>query len=685
VTLTIIVPTFNRNDVVVGCVGRLARSGAEIVVVDDASPRPVRLVDHPAVRLIRHDRNRGRAAAVNTGLRAATHDTVLVVDDDIYAGAGMVERLFQAFTRSGKRTLALVGRVVWAPEIPVTLTMRWLEECGPARDLASAAPRALPTLSTGNTVFDRSFVLEQGGFDEGFTRYGLEDVELGLRLKRHGLEVQLVPDAVGYHHKSMRVDDLVRRELDEGRSAVHLHGTFPDYLPIVDDLDLLALNERSAAGVAASLTFLRSLEEAGEQLMPAGGAEMFAGIYEYYFRKGILDAIGPIEPTWAQRRRSSALATYNRASHLESLGDHQEAKRLFLAVRNGPDQEHWSGAEFHLGNIERALGNEPQARRHFNECLVLNPGHQKARARLHRPSVFREVAPNLFRRDQSSATPKVLFVLFGALGDVVNGFPVVEALARRFAPAPVVWMTLPRFASLARASAAAWVVEAEPRGTIPWAWVEREGFTHVYYPEGNANSTEFNASGLHMIDFMAGKCEVPLSRRQAILRTAPWAEGEARSFVADHGLRPGRFLAVSHMSITSRPWPHANFEALLRRLDAPVVVFGGLDDPPMPGALSCFGRAFPVVAALIGLAGCFIGPDSGITWLATTTSTPVGVFMDPHRRRLANVGMKAALAGDREWIEEWDISVTPEDVVPFVKNSLERQCSSSRTPHVLSA
>ncbi len=46
----------------------------EAVVVDDGSPAPVEplLPDDPRVRLVRHERNRGLGAALNTGLARAT-------------------------------------------------------------------------------------------------------------------------------------------------------------------------------------------------------------------------------------------------------------------------------------------------------------------------------------------------------------------------------------------------------------------------------------------------------------------------------------------------------------------------------------------------------------------------------------------------------------------------------------
>ena len=174
--LSIIIPTYNRNGSVSECLEHLDYPNADIVVVDDGSPVRVDCADH--VRLIRHGHNRGRAAAVNTGLRKALYDTVVILDDDIYATPLMLEELASAFRKWKNRKGAIVGRFVWDPELGRTLTMDWLEKHGPFRDLAECQPQPLANLSTGNTILWKPFVLENGGFDEGFTHCGLEDVEL---------------------------------------------------------------------------------------------------------------------------------------------------------------------------------------------------------------------------------------------------------------------------------------------------------------------------------------------------------------------------------------------------------------------------------------------------------------------------------------------------------------------------
>ena len=80
----------------------------------------------------------------------------------------------------------------------------------------------------------------------------------------------------------------------------------------------------------------------------------------------------------------------------------------------------------------------------------------------------------------------IMIVVFGGLKNIVNAFPVVEALRNKF-QAETVWLTSPAYAALAGASAADAILEMEPREIIPWDWIHSEGFTHVFFadPEGN--------------------------------------------------------------------------------------------------------------------------------------------------------------------------------------------------------
>src|SRR5436190_21212747 len=124
--LSIVIPTRNRNNGLSECIQALEHNEADIVVVDDGSDEPVVLTSTRA-RIVRHSRRRGRGACINTGLNAAQHDAVLIMDDDIYAAPDMVIRLLDEFNSRKNPKLCLTARVTWDPDVPLTLTMRRME------------------------------------------------------------------------------------------------------------------------------------------------------------------------------------------------------------------------------------------------------------------------------------------------------------------------------------------------------------------------------------------------------------------------------------------------------------------------------------------------------------------------------------------------------------------------------
>jgi glycosyltransferase involved in cell wall biosynthesis len=94
VKLSVVVPCFDEERTLAMCVDRVLRLRAddlevEIIIVDDASrDRSLAIAHellsrHPEVRVLHHERNKGKGAALRTGFREATGDFVAVQDADL--------------------------------------------------------------------------------------------------------------------------------------------------------------------------------------------------------------------------------------------------------------------------------------------------------------------------------------------------------------------------------------------------------------------------------------------------------------------------------------------------------------------------------------------------------------------------------------------------------------------------
>lgn len=92
-SLTIIIPCYNESQTIGEILNRvravdLGAVEKEIIVIDDASTDGTRellrqLAVHENVRVLFHERNRGKGAAIRTGIQAAGGDIILVQDADL--------------------------------------------------------------------------------------------------------------------------------------------------------------------------------------------------------------------------------------------------------------------------------------------------------------------------------------------------------------------------------------------------------------------------------------------------------------------------------------------------------------------------------------------------------------------------------------------------------------------------
>ncbi len=87
--ISVVIPVYNEIQTIEEIIKRVeaVQVASEIVIVDDGSRDGTReflaKLEDPIVRVILHDKNQGKGAAVRTGIRSATGEVVIIQDADL--------------------------------------------------------------------------------------------------------------------------------------------------------------------------------------------------------------------------------------------------------------------------------------------------------------------------------------------------------------------------------------------------------------------------------------------------------------------------------------------------------------------------------------------------------------------------------------------------------------------------
>lgn len=229
--ISVIIPTYNRRDVVLDCLRELDRQTIapermEVVVVDDGSADDTR----DAVRALgatmrcrvicERQENGGASSARNRAIGLASGRILLIINDDTMAFPDMLEmhlRFHEEFPDDGVSGL---GRLYISPKVPESIFVH-LHHDTYLDTLPDRFDLGWQFFMTFN-ISCKAALLDKGGLFDTTLRW-YEDLELGLRLKPHGLRVLLIRDAIGHHYHPMDEAKYLRiADSDGGALAVWL-------------------------------------------------------------------------------------------------------------------------------------------------------------------------------------------------------------------------------------------------------------------------------------------------------------------------------------------------------------------------------------------------------------------------------------------------------------------------------
>ena len=298
--LSIVIPTYNRLDTLRHVIPSLIeqtldRGVYDIIVADsnsnDGTAEYLAQIarEHPFVQH-RPGAYTGRAMARNAGIEAARGEVVLFTDADIIASRDLLER--HLAQHDARENIAVVGMELQVKTYDEYVHLR--DDTNARRPLHPEKRKRLSWLYflTGNASVRKRDLDRVGRFDEAFTGYGHEDLELGYRLQKAGVELVYEPRAVDYHwHPVPYAEQKGKMEL-AGRSTVRFYRKHPAF-GVMANLGMTPVS-LALHGALERLPALRAnLERAAGGEDEPRGYRRFARqvVYQYHYVSGVKSAL----------------------------------------------------------------------------------------------------------------------------------------------------------------------------------------------------------------------------------------------------------------------------------------------------------------------------------------------------------------------------------------------------------
>jgi GT2 family glycosyltransferase len=167
-----------------------------------------------------NQRNSGLAHGRNAGIAAASGERIILIDDDILPTPRFVEEHLATHAQHPKDVIR--GAVINTESF----------------DALPPPVYSLKNYSgnyfwTSNVSVPLATIREIGGFNESFSEYGWEDIDVGLRLRARGLKSILNPKALVFHYKprprTKNVEGMIRQARAQARTAVQLAKLHPHW------------------------------------------------------------------------------------------------------------------------------------------------------------------------------------------------------------------------------------------------------------------------------------------------------------------------------------------------------------------------------------------------------------------------------------------------------------------------
>lgn len=239
---------------------------------------------------------------------------------------------------------------------------------------------------------------------------------------------------------------------------------------------------------------------------------------------------------------------------------------------------------------------------------------------------------------------KILFCLFARLGDVCCGIPAFLALREKYPKAELTWATLAQYQPLIPKCGTVRPFGSPPYGSMPH-WASQPEYDIVIKAQPMWRHREWEQSKTHAVDLICKWAGVTPKVKSIVIETTDENNAAAMKIAPKQP-----FVTIcSSPCYSCGNWPMPMRQTMVdhfRKRGISVITVGGHDGQPLKGAETGHGRlSYAETLALINHSRLYIGPDTGVTWLACAAKKAAKLcLIDRNRLNQGKVGFKVTLS-----------------------------------------
>lgn len=237
--ISIVIGTYNQKETLEMVLSSFAdqtipASDYEVVIIDSSSTDGTdQMMNHLKVpyslKYIVKE-NKGKSSARNHGVREARSEIILLTDSDMIAAKDLLEN--HLIVHQLKKNASVEGATY---NLKKKFTVDELNPNHPQvepyikKRLRNGQKLKWSYFLSGNLSLRKDNFIKAGGFDENFSIYGWEDIELGYRLKKMGVPLVYNSKAANYHYHFVSGEDMLKRKYNMGKSAAYFYKKHPNF------------------------------------------------------------------------------------------------------------------------------------------------------------------------------------------------------------------------------------------------------------------------------------------------------------------------------------------------------------------------------------------------------------------------------------------------------------------------